>query len=433
MASQKPEKLRDRYRLIHRRRRTTEDPFFKGGFAEVWEAVDQVNKRLVAIKRLKETKCLKPAEVKKFCQEFEVLSRLDHPNIVKVYSLEQDQDGHFIVMEFIDGASLQELINEGSLTRPKCLQIVKEVLQALACVHSVHEGIESLVHRDIKPGNIMIEKATGRAVLLDFGIARVRGDVRNTITGSTGQFCTPVYASPEQVSSVEVAAGVHEPAPLDHRSDLYSLGVVLYELMSGRPPFTGPADVVAELHRKNPVPRQPLQTPKPPREPVGPNLRYTILKALEKDPRRRFQSAKEMLEQLERPDHEAPSRRKTLRLAAVVVLAVACTFWGSTVLGLAMAKGRQLWTRVFPPPGALAVWAEPQGMLKLDGVATRETPLVLTDLRPGKHALEIVDRIDGAASLPTISVQVVPGRTVAVRVEGQSVETALTTAAGKAE
>lgn len=201
-----------------------------GGMATVYKAKDRKTGRLVALKVPQERFLGDPRFVRRFHREAEVLTRMDHPNIVKVYDHGQVEGVHYIAMEFLDGEGLDKLIEERRLSLRQAAAILARVADALKHIHA-----QGIVHRDIKPGNIMVLKGALRedgvdprgVRLMDFGIAAGRVLTRLTITGA--RIGTPVYMSPEQAKGQK----------LDHRSDIYSLGIVLYEALTGQPPSPG--------------------------------------------------------------------------------------------------------------------------------------------------------------------------------------------------
>jgi serine/threonine protein kinase len=244
-----------------------------GGMATVYKAKDKKTGRLVALKVPQERFVGDPRFVRRFHREAEVLAKMDHPNIVKVYDHGQVDGVHFIAMEFLEGEGLDRLIEERRLNVGQVAAILARVADALKHIHA-----QGIVHRDIKPGNIMVLKGALREEgvdprgvrLMDFGIAAGRVLTRLTITGA--RIGTPVYMSPEQAKGQK----------LDHRSDIYSLGIVLYEALTGQPPFTGGYETV--IHQ------QIFQVPTPPKQlkPEIPQvLSDLVLRMLEKDPAKR--------------------------------------------------------------------------------------------------------------------------------------------------
>ncbi|WP_038058193.1 protein kinase domain-containing protein [Thermus amyloliquefaciens] len=244
-----------------------------GGMATVYKAKDKKTGRLVALKVPQERFVGDPRFVRRFHREAEVLAKMDHPNIVKVYDHGQVDGVHFIAMEFLEGEGLDKLIEERRLSLRQAAAILARVADALRHIHA-----QGIVHRDIKPGNIMVLKGALRedgvdprgVRLMDFGIAAGKVLTRLTITGA--RIGTPVYMSPEQAKGQK----------LDHRSDIYSLGIVLYEALTGQPPFTGGYETV--IHQ------QIFQVPTPPKQ-LNPQIPQVlsdlVLKMLEKDPAKR--------------------------------------------------------------------------------------------------------------------------------------------------
>ncbi|MGC8875521.1 protein kinase domain-containing protein [Thermus sp.] len=257
-----------------------------GGMATVYKAKDKKTGRLVALKVPQERFVGDPRFVRRFHREAEVLAKLDHPSIVKVYDHGQVDGVHFIAMEFLEGEGLDKLIEERRLNLRQAAAILARVADALRHIHA-----QGIVHRDIKPGNIMVLKGALRedgvdprgVRLMDFGIAAGKVLTRLTITGV--RIGTPVYMSPEQAKGQN----------LDHRSDIYSLGIVLYEALTGQPPFTGGYETV--IHQ------QIFQMPTPPKQlrPEIPQaLSDLVLKMLEKDPAKR-PALEEVIRVLEGP------------------------------------------------------------------------------------------------------------------------------------
>jgi len=246
-----------------------------GGMADVWAADDIELERKVALKFLHE----RFAEDKQFVDRFEREARsaaaLQHPNIVGVYDRGEWEGTHYIVMEFVDGATLSELIARG-LGIGQAVEITRQILAGARYAHE-----HSIVHRDLKPGNVLVD-AEGRARVTDFGIARA-GASAITQTGSV--LGTAHYLSPEQAQGLDVSAS----------SDIYSIGVILYEALTGRIPFEGDSAVTIAL-------KQVSEQPRPPSE-LNPNvskaLDAIVLRALAKDPRNRFASAAEFAQALD--------------------------------------------------------------------------------------------------------------------------------------
>jgi beta-lactam-binding protein with PASTA domain/tRNA A-37 threonylcarbamoyl transferase component Bud32 len=253
-----------------------------GGMAEVYRARDELLGREVALKVLSERFSRDKAFVERFRREAQAAANLSHPNIVSLYDYGSDDDTYFIVMEFIDGKALSDVIAaEAPLMPERAADIASEVAAALQRAHSA-----GLVHRDIKPGNIMITSA-GQTKVTDFGIARaLRRDGETTMTQTGMVIGTAAYLSPEQAQGNTV----------DARSDVYSLGCVLYEMLTGRPPFAGDTPLsIAYKHVRESAARPSQSNADVPRE-----LDAIVLKALAKNPDNRYDSATEMQQDLQR-------------------------------------------------------------------------------------------------------------------------------------
>ena len=221
----------------------------RGGMSDVHRGTDSRLGRTVAIKLLKPSLASDPAFRTRFRQEAQAAARMAHPTIVRVFDAGEetvtDANGHesqlpFIVMEFVDGTLLKDLIKEGPLSSTEAVRILDGVLTALEYSHRA-----GVVHRDIKPGNIMITR-NGQVKVMDFGIARAISDSSTTVAQTTAILGTASYFSPEQAKGEVV----------DARTDLYSTGVVLFEMLTARPPFRGDTPVaIAYQHvREEPQP-----------------------------------------------------------------------------------------------------------------------------------------------------------------------------------
>jgi predicted Ser/Thr protein kinase len=239
----------------------------------VYEALDTRINRRVAIKEMLlpagATESVRQDRIRRFMREARAAGSLAHPNIVTIYETEEENGRYFIVMEYLEGENLrQRLDREGALPVEDACHIILQVLDGLSHAHS-----KGVVHRDIKPENIHL-LPDGRVVLTDFGIARLKFEPNITVDGQI--FGTPSYMSPEQVMGQDI----------DERSDLFSVGVVLYEMVAGFKPFTGDSVVSITYNIMNTEP------PAPPGVPYA--IEWVIRRALQKSPANRFQSAEEM-------------------------------------------------------------------------------------------------------------------------------------------
>lgn len=256
----------------------------RGGMAEVYLAHDTRLGRTVAVKTLRADLARDPSFQARFRREAQSAASLNHPAIVAVYDTGEDYvDGvsiPYIVMEYVDGSTLRELLHSGRKLLPeRTLEMTVGILQALEYSHRA-----GIVHRDIKPANVMLTR-TGQVKVMDFGIARAMGDAGMTMTQTAAVIGTAQYLSPEQAKGEQV----------DARSDLYSTGCLLYELLTVRPPFIGDSPVaVAYQHVR--------EEPQPPSNfdpEITPEMDAIVLKALVKDPDYRYQSADEMRADIE--------------------------------------------------------------------------------------------------------------------------------------
>ena len=253
-----------RYRLLTR--------LGNGGMAEVWAAEDSELGRQVALKMLHARLAADQDFVERFRREASAAAGLQHPNVVQVYDRGESQGTYYIAMEYLRGQSLKDLVRRGPLDPAYAVELVIQVLKAARFAHR-----HGIVHRDLKPHNVMLD-GEGRVKVTDFGIARA-GASDMTETGSI--MGTAQYLSPEQAQGHAVT----------ERSDLYSVGVMLFELLTGRVPFEGESAVTIALrHVSEPPPAPSRLNPA-----VSPALDSVVLRALEKDPGRRFHDADEFI------------------------------------------------------------------------------------------------------------------------------------------
>jgi serine/threonine-protein kinase len=274
----------------------------RGGMGTVYLAEQPGLGREVAIKELIQSAATDPLALKRFLQEAQVMARTSHPNLVQVHDLELTGEANYIVLEFVRGKSLRDWLNRGPIPPPQVFAVMHGVLQALDYAHK-----HAIVHRDMKPENVLLSD-DGMVKVADFGIARLTDDtgLGGTATQTGTTVGTPQYMSPEQVASSKV----------DGRSDLYSAGIMFYELVAGQAPFTanesdGPFTLMAK-HVQAP--------PKPPsvhRPGLDPVLEEAILKSISKRPEDRFQTGQEFDDAISRiADRIFPGWQRSLEPGA---------------------------------------------------------------------------------------------------------------------
>ncbi|HZE99049.1 MAG TPA: protein kinase [Planctomycetota bacterium] len=329
----------------------------RGGMGEVFKAYQPDLHRHVAIKTLLSGEQASEEFLQRFHREARMAAMLSHPNIVPIYDIGAEGKLHYIVMEYVEGRSLKQLLEEKRLDPDKSLRIAYTVARALQFAHD-----RKVIHRDIKPANLIVD-THGRVRVLDFGLARSLDGKGLTASGS--MLGTPYYMSPEQAFGA--------PEELDHRTDLYSLGAVLYEMLAGRPPFEG-GTVLAILRKIED------EDPAPPG--VSDRVDALVARAMAKDRDRRFQSAAELAEAIKSclsgsaaPDGPLTSegRRETKIVAAGAfyrvprraVWAVAAGLAACFILVLTWA----IWPKAPPPappdaPKPAAAKADPAAELR---------------------------------------------------------------------
>src|SRR5436190_2903264 len=266
----------------------------QGGMGFVFKARQPKLDRLVALKILPQSLAADPAFAERFTREGRVLAKLNHPNIVTIHDFGQAHGYFYLLMEFVDGVNLRQAMKVGRFTPEQALAVVPKICDALQFAHN-----EGILHRDIKPENILLD-AKGRVKIADFGIAKIVGSessepldqtaeaVQHNLTGIIG---TPRYMAPEQLE---------HPREVDQRADIYSLGVVFYEMLTGELPvgrFAPPSE----------------------KSSVDPRLDEVVLRALEKEPNRRTQSAGEVKTQVETIAGSAPPPRISVAAQAANV------------------------------------------------------------------------------------------------------------------
>ncbi len=387
------------------------EPLSTGGMGDVYLAEDTTLRRKVAVKVLSQEWAQDPERFQRFQREARVLATLNHPNIVTIYSVEEDEGVHFLTMELVEGETLAKIIPSVGLNLDRIFEIAVPLADALAAAHE-----QGIIHRDLKPGNIMVSRQ-GRLKILDFGLAKRQGVVpgeaqaAEPITQEGLMLGTVPYMSPEQLQGDEV----------DQRSDLFSLGVILFEMCTGRRPFEGRtwSDLASSILRDQPASVTTLNIYLPR------HLGRIIRHCLEKDPKRRFQTALDLRNELEELRREVQSgelpvtrsdlssiiiprpRRETEKIVAVIasVLVVA------VVLGL-------LWMRSGNRPPAEDVVASSSG-----ATAPAALPPVAAETGPstvggaGTTAQTSPSPIGGTAAPLAAAAQVQPRRIVVLPME----------------
>ncbi len=265
----------------------------RSGMASIFRATDTRDGRQVAIKLPHAEMEADPILFDRFNREEEIGQKLDHPGVVKVLS-DEERSTRYMVLEWVDGRLLRQILNEQKKLPPeRAIRITLALCNALDYIHS-----QGVVHRDLKPENIMVGP-DDQVKLIDFGIAANAGSRRLTFAKLTEAMGTPDYISPEQVKGKRG----------DARSDVYSLGVMFYEMLTGKVPFTGPNPFVIMNERL-------LNDPIPPREvnpEVSPELQEIIYRALERDPNKRYPNAHEFALDLEHPEKVGVADRAELK------------------------------------------------------------------------------------------------------------------------
>ena len=313
----------------------------RGGMAEVYEGTDRRLNRRVAIKVLRPDLARDPMFQERFRREAQSAAGLNHPNIVAIYDTGEDLIGEganqvsipYIVMEYVDGVTLRHMLNNGPRILPeRALEVIAGVLAALDYAHR-----HGIVHRDIKPANIMIN-AHGDAKVMDFGIARAMSDAATSVTATSAVMGTAQYLSPEQARGESV----------DARSDIYSTGCVLYELLTSSPPFNGDSPVSIAYQHVNEAPKLPSSI-----DPSIPTTLDTIaLTALTKSPANRYQTAAEMRFDIERAIAGMPiSTRPSVApvaadLGSTTVIPITSPAVTTAVMTHTKPGGRKKWVTV---------------------------------------------------------------------------------------
>src|SRR3984957_4619240 len=268
-----------------------DEPIAKSGMASIFRATDTRDGRTVALKIPHPDMEADPILSDRFKREADIGERLNHPNVMRVFGGEK-HSRIYMVMEWCPGRLLRQILDEGRLPQDRAIRIAIEILKALDYIHA-----NGVVHRDLKPENIMVD-AGDHIKLIDFGIAGNEGSRRLTFAKLTNVMGTPDYISPEQVKGKRG----------DGRADIYAVGVMLYEQLTGKVPFTGNNAFLIMNDRL-------LNSPMPPREidaTISPALQEIVYRALERDPKNRYASAREFAWDLEHQDQVGIAERPEL-------------------------------------------------------------------------------------------------------------------------
>jgi serine/threonine-protein kinase len=312
----------------------------KGGMGKVYKVLDKEVNARIALKLIKPEIAADKKTIERFRNELKTARDISHKNICRMYDLNKEEGSYYITMEYVEGQDLKSLVRQtGQLAIPTTISIAKQVCEGLSEAHKL-----GTVHRDLKPSNIMIDKE-GNARIMDFGIAR--SIMGKGITGAGVMVGTPEYMSPEQAEVKEV----------DQRSDIYSLGVILYEMVTGRVPFEGETPLGIAMKHKSEMPKDPrdlnAQLPE--------DFSQVILRCMEKDKVKRYQSAGEVRSELEKIEKSIPTtervvpERKPITSKEITVKFTLKKLFIPTVSIVALAViGVLLWQAIFrkgfPPP-----------------------------------------------------------------------------------
>jgi len=300
----------------------------KGGMGRVYKVLDTEVKEKLALKLLNPEIASDERTIERFRNELKLARTVSHRNICRMYDLGREEGTYFITMEYVSGEDLKSLIHRiGALPVGKAVTIARQVCEGLAEAHRL-----GIVHRDLKPHNIMIDRE-GNARIMDFGIARSIS--AKGITGAGTMIGTPEYMSPEQVEGKDV----------DPRSDIYSLGIVLFEMLTGRLPFEGDTPLSVAVKQKSEAPPDPRKlNPQIPED-----LKHAVLKCLEKSREKRFQNADTLLAELAKVERTLPTTtqplpiRKTLTSKQITVWLPSKKFWIPALVILAAVLAFIVW------------------------------------------------------------------------------------------
>ncbi len=344
----------------------------RGAMGVVYQAHDPQIDRLVALKVLRQDRIVSEDFIQRFVKEAKAIGRLSHPNIVTVYDVGQDRDTIYIAMEYLEGRPLDEVIKENNLSFEDIIDIGVQVAESLDYAHK-----KGIIHRDIKPPNIIFT-SDGQVKLTDFGIARIE-DTSATMQTKAGEILgTPIYMAPEQVMGHAV----------DGRSDLYSLGIILYQITVGKRPFEG--NNLTSIFRAitQDLPVAPVEI----NYAISPELSHLIMKSLAKTPDERFQNGKEMAGALraclKKGDEDVPLQPEKEKSKHVGLVALIASVLLCIAVGLYFFPESDMEEEVVVLSG-LQLESLPTGaQVFLDDSLKGKTPLDL-DLPVGKYEVRL--------------------------------------------
>jgi serine/threonine protein kinase/Tfp pilus assembly protein PilF len=364
----------DRYQII--------EELGKGGMGKVYKVQDTKIKEKIALKLLKPDIASDKKTIERFSNELKFSRKIRHENVCQMYDLNEEEGTHYITMEYVHGEDLKRLIRKmGQMSAGQAISMAKQVCEGLIEAHKL-----GVVHRDLKPQNIMVDEE-GKARIMDFGIARsLKG---KGVTGAGVMIGTPEYMSPEQVEGKDT----------DQRSDIYSLGVILYEMVTGRVPFEGDTPFTIGVKQKSEIPKEPGEL----NSQVPSDLSGVIMKCLEKDKEKRYQSAGEVRTELiaiekgipttERiiPERKPLTSReitvtfglKKLFIPALVVIAIVIA---GIIIWQVLPKKKVIPTAPSDKPSlAILYFENNSGDKNLDNWRSGLSEMLITDLSQSKY------------------------------------------------
>ena len=349
----------------------------KGGMGVVYKAHDMTLDRDVALKMMDVRLAEDEAFLRRFQSEAKALAKLRNHNVVTIYALRECELGLCIVMEFVDGQTLADLIRRSGPVPPqRAIYVFKQVLTALGHAHRA-----GIIHRDIKPSNIMLAEDDFVKVA-DFGLAKIQQS--GTVTATMGAGGTLYYMSPEQLRGL---------ANVDHRGDIYSVGMTLYEALAARPPFKDSDSdfTIREAIVKGAIPPPDKIKPDLPKE-----LVKVVMKAIDKDPAKRYQSATEMLKALEKCETlgkaEVPKRvdERTVVIRAEKGRRSRAPWFVASTVAVLILIGYFLWPTLFPPHALISITTEPPGStVRINGKDIGAAPIPNYQVPAGNVSMRI--------------------------------------------